>query len=276
MKKFIINSIIFISVLVVILQVRPMYLLYHDKYKETVTGSEIYYSIFKSKQRKKSKKILLGDSVGNQLFPNKTNNDTVNSLACNQSIGMIGNFLLLNNYLKAGNQVDTVFLLFSPITFQNNLNQVYTYHYFLKPFYTDEYKPLFTETVKDQISKIPLNCICRNPLILTSNWAPDFSPADKTDYSFLSPVSAEYLQKMKTLGEQHNFRLVILPTPISLTKKALVDKMDTSEIVKYDLQNEFKDYFSNIIYLDDSIFIDGTHFKKPLQYTAYYKQKFIK
>lgn len=276
MKKFIINSIYFLLILALIVQIRPLYLLYKDKYKETVTGSEIYYSIFKSKQKKKVKKILLGDSVGNQLFSNKHNNDTVNSMACNQSIGMVGQYLLLNNYLQAGNEIDTVYMLFSPFSFKNNLDQVYTYHYFLKPFYNDEYIPLFTETVTQQIHKVPYYQFCRIPLILTSNWAPEFESKDKHDFTFLSPVSIEYLQKIKDLSVKHGFKLILVPPPLSFSKKADIEKINKAEINKTTMVSEFENYFSNFNYIADSNFSDGTHLWKPDEYTASYRIKFIR
>lgn len=250
--------------------------MYHDRYKKTVAGWEIYYSIWKSKQKKKTKKVLLGDSVGNQLFPNTSHTDTINSLACNQSIGLIGNFLLLNNYLKAGNEIDTAYLLFSPFTFQNNLNQLFTFHYFLKPFYTDEYKGLFSQTVNDQIAKIPFTALCRNPFILTSNWAPHFIPEDNKGFTFLSPISGDYLQRMKALSEAHNFKLIIIPAPLSEIKKPLIEKINKDEIKKYNLSEEFEGYFDKIVYLDNNLFLDGVHFKNPDLYGPYYSKQFIR
>lgn len=255
-----------------------MYLLYKDKYQETVAGNEIYYSLFKSKQKKKVKKILLGDSVGNQLFSNKINNDTINSLACNQSIAMVGQYLLLNNYINAGNEVDTVYMLFSPLSFKNNLDQVYTYHYFLKPFYKEAYQSFFTETVNKQIHKVPYYNFCRYPIILTSNWAPEFTSKDSTSFSFLSPISVEYLQKIKELSIKHNFKLVIVPPPTSLNKKELIEKMNKDEANKTGFSEEFKNYFNNFIYLPDNNFTDGMHLTKPgvQVYHDYYRIKFIK
>lgn len=253
-----------------------MYLLYKDRYKNTVTGWEIYYSIFKSKQKKKVKKIILGDSVGNQLFPNTKFTDTINSLACNQSIGVVGQYCLLNNYINAGNEVDTVYMMYSPFSFQNNLDQVFTYHYFLKPFYTDEYKPLFTETVNRQVDKIPFHYFCRLPFILTSNWAPDFTPPEHKDFTFLAPISVEYLNKIKELGAKHHFELIILAPPTSLIKKPLIDKMDKAEIAKSGMSKEFGNYFESIIYLDDNYFLDNVHLKKPQEYTSHYLANLIK
>ena len=278
MRKFILNLIIFLLITSIILSIIPNYLVLTGKYKVTVAGKEIYHSIFKSKQKNKSKKIILGDSVGYQLFSNAKNNDTIYSLACNQAISMAGHFIILNNYLNAGNEVDTVFLIFTPFSFQNNLNQVYTYHYFLKPFYIDEYKSLFTKKVNEQIQKIPYFNFCRFSNILTSNWAPNFISTDTIKYSFLSPISIEYLIKIKELSTKHNFKLIILPTPTALSSKNEVEKMDENEIVNNNLEREFENYFKHIIYLNDSIFIDGTHLKREYveYYTTYYKNKLMR
>lgn len=276
MKKFVFDSILFVFFLSIVTYIIPLSLLHTDLYLPAVLGNETYHSIFKSKQKNKSKKILIGDSVARQLFPNTTNNDTINSLACNQAIGLVGHFILLNNYLNAGNKIDTVYLLFTPFTFSNNLDQIFTYHYFLKPFYKDDYLPLLTNTVNEQIHKIPYMKLCNYPLILTSNWAPDFTSKDKINYTFLSPISVEYLFKIKELSVKYHFKLIFLPPPISLSEKSIIEKMDKNEIVKNNLCNEFGNYFENIIYLNDSNFVDGVHFKNPQKFTEYYKNKFIK
>ena len=93
MIRFILKSFLFIIFIPVVLYSKAFFLLYNDKYKETVLGIETYHSIQKSKKKSKVKKILLGDSVGCQLFDNNTNNDTINSFACNQNVAMVGHFL---------------------------------------------------------------------------------------------------------------------------------------------------------------------------------------
>jgi hypothetical protein len=241
-----------------------------------VAGKEIYYSIKKSKTKNKSKKLLLGDSVANQLFDNKSHNDTINSLACNQSIGLVGQYILLNNYLNAGNKIDTAYFILQPFSFLNNLDQVYTYHYFLKPFYNREYEPYFTSTVRDQISKIPYSRYCWYPSILTSNWAPDFKSEDEKKFSFLSPISVDYIKKIKELAFKNNFKLVFLPTPVSLNRKKDVDKFNRTEIAQNGFQNEFEGYFDRIIYLDDDNFVDGSHLHDPKKYSDYYISTFLK
>ena len=285
MKKFLLKIIIFVSILLVLSFARPLYLLDKDRYKHTVAGIEVYEAIHKSKQKNKSSaKILLGDSVADQMFDHKTYNDHIYSLACPQAIGMAGYFILLNNYLNAGNHVDTVYLLFTPsfsfddciIGFGNNYNQKYTYQYFLKPFYIDEYFPLFTETLIKQIHKIPYYSFTRCPHILTSNWAPNFVSKDEIDYTFLSPISVEYLVKIKELSIKHGFKVIAMAPPTKLSSRRSIENINKNEIVINNLDSVFKNYFENIIYLDDSNFSDGIHLKNPQKYTEYYKNNFMK
>jgi hypothetical protein len=276
MKKFIFSVIIFILPIVVVAYSVHLFLLYSQKYKNRVAGSEIYISINKSKHKGKTKKILIGDSVANQLFSNIKNSDTINSLACNRAISMAGHFILLKNYLEAGNEVDTVYMIFTPFSFLNNLDEVYTYHYFLKPFFTEEYMPLFTKTVHTQVHKLPFYYISKDPVILTSNWAPNFKSKDHVNYTFLSPISVEYLSKIKELRDKYQFKLIILPTPTKISNKLFVDKIDRNEIVNTGLVYEFNDYFEKIIFIDDTNFIDNLHFKSKKVYVEYYKNKLMK
>jgi hypothetical protein len=277
MKKFLLKSILFFSIIFVLANIGLLYRISNDRYQHIVTGSEVYSSLHKSKQtNKSSSKIILGDSVAKQLFDNITNNDSINSLACNQSIGMVGHFILLNNYINAGNHVEVVYLIYTPFSFKNNLDQVYTYHYFLKPFYTDENFPLFTKTVIEQLQKIPYYYLCRVPYILVTNWAPKYVSKDTDNYTFLSPISQEYLVKIKELSIEHHFKVIVLPTPTKLSSRQDVERMNKNEIMINNLDDEFKNYFSNIIYLDDDFFQDAAHLKNPQPYTEYYKKNFIK
>lgn len=272
MKSFLKNLILFILVAALAIQIIPVLLLFRDTYQRIVAGNEIYLSIRKSKQKHKFHKLLLGDSVARQLFPNNSDNDTLNSLACNQSIGMVGQYILLNNYIQAKNDIDTVYMVFSPFSFINNLDQVYTYHYFIKPFYNSEYHDLFTTTVHNQIHKIPFTSISHVPLIFVSNWAPDFNSTDSNVFTLLSPISVEYLFKIKKLSEQYHFTLVFIPPPLSIQSKYTVAKMLQNEIIPTGLSSEFNNYFNRIEYFDDSCFSDGHHLKDPSKYIVSMKK----
>ncbi len=153
MKDFILRSLKFGLYFLVLTFSVTFFIKYLQLYEYYLEGNGIYKCIDKSKQKHESKKLLLGDSVGDQLFPIHSTYKSINSVACNKAIGVVGQYILLKNYLDTGNQVDTVFLVYNPESFLNNLDEVYTFHYLLKPFYTPDNKLLFTENVKTQIKK---------------------------------------------------------------------------------------------------------------------------
>lgn len=274
MKKFVIKLILLSLPLILYFFIKPYFLLLDDKYKSKVAGSDIYISIRKSKEKQHHKKIIIGDSVGRQIFPNEGQNDTINSLACNQAIGMVGHYLLLRNYLEAGNTIESAFLIYTPFSFKNNLDQVYTFNYFLKPFFKSEYKESFTKTVYQQIDKIPSWKLSQVPYILTSNWAPNFICNDSVDYTFLSPISTEYLIKIRNLSRKYNFKFTILPTPTKQSNKLSIERINKDEIVKNDLSSIFENYFENIYFFDDSCFMDNEHLWNPDDYRYLYDRLF--
>lgn len=266
MEKFIKKIIFFSLVGFVIFESISLLYLWSDLYLEYYPGKEIYTAIEKSKTKTEADILLLGDSVGGQFFPNNQQYDNLNSLATNQAISMAGQYFLLKNYLSAGNKIDKLVILFAPDSFKNNLNQVYTYHYFLKPFYNTNYFPLYTSTVNKQIEKIPYHQFVFLPHIKIRSWAPDFNPSDPAITSPLSPISAEYLTKIKDLSVENNFELIILPTPISIERKDEINRVNLNEYSEYNFSQELENYFSEIYFLDESEFIDGIHLFHPESY----------
>ena len=276
MKKillFISMIVLFILPIVLYYTVKTVYLLKDDNYKKTIYGNEIYRAIEKSKTKTKYKKLILGDSTANQFYNCKEEDpDSAYSLSCNQAIGMIGQYILLHNYLEAGNRPDTVYLVYTPFSFWDNLDQVYTYHYFLKPFYYDEYKHLMSPLVINQIHKLPKYLICHFPLIQTTGWAPDIKQ-EKRDYSFLSPISKEYLSIIDSLSNKYHFTLNIIPTFVAEHWRDSIIHFNRNEYANSSFEIKVSSYLDNIPYLADSCFIDEVHLRNPQLYKPIINQQ---
>lgn len=243
-----------------------MWLLTDDRYKSIIHGNEIYKAIEKSKKKTKYKKLILGDSTANQFYNCKEEDpDFAYSLTCNQAIGMVGQYILLHNYLKAGNRPDTVYIVYTPISFKNNLDQVYTYHYFLKPFYYKENKQLMSKTVEKQIKKIPKYWLCHIPYIQTTGWAPEIKQQEKC-HSFLSPISNEYLTRIDVLSEKYNFDWELIPSFVAQHWKDTVKNFNLKEYAHLKYRNKLSKYIEQIKFLDDSCFVDDIHLRTPKIY----------
>ncbi len=255
--------ILFSLPIVIFYSAKTAWLMRDDQYKKTIYGNEIYKAIEKSKIKTRYRKLILGDSTANQFYNCKEEDpDSAYSLSCNQAIGMVGQFFLLNNYLRAGNRPDTVYIVYTPFSFWDNLDQVYTYHYFLKPFYYDEYKPLMTETVWKQIKKIPKYWACHIPFIQTTGWAPDIQQGERR-YSFLSPICKEYLSKIDSLGIQYHFSLDIVPTFVAEHWRDSISHFNRNEYADCSYREKLSSFLDSIRFLDDSCFVDEVHLRNP-------------
>lgn len=240
-------------------------LLYKDKYKNTIPGREIYWAIDKSKKTTAKKKLIIGDSTGNQFFNNQEDDDETYSLACNQAIGMVGHFILLHNFLQAGNRPDTVCLVLRPYSLGNNLDDNFTYHYFLKTMYYNEYKQLMNGTVKSIIHDIPYYWLCHFPTIQTTTWAPK-RKHKKREYTFMSPISKDYLIKIDSLSHEYNFKFILVPTIMAESTRNNIRNWNKDEIKGYKEKKLVEHYISRIEYLPDSCFFDGSHLRNPQLY----------
>lgn len=238
----------------------------------SLAGNEIYVSILKSKKKTEKKKLIIGDSTANLFFSNKADNGEFYSLSCNQAISLCGHFMLLNNFLNAGNRPEEVYVIYYPISFTNNLDLIYTYHYFLKPFYRSEYKPLMTESVMCQIKQIPFYQFSQLPLLISSAWAPDYMPKIDTGH-FLPPVTLDYLEKIDSLQREYDFKLYYVPSPVATCWEDLVKGYNLDGVTNSRTRNALQLYLDNIQFLPESDFSDKLHLREPLAYKGVILEK---
>ena len=247
----------FLVIFLILFHLYPEYKYWTNRYKEEVNGGEVYQAIEKSKKKGKKKKLILGDSVTKQFSESDIDTNIYLNLASNQAISLVGQFCLLTNYVQTKNEIDTLYLIYHPLSFSNNLDNSFTFHYFEKPFYGNEYMPLFTEEVKTQIEKIPFHYLAKYHPVLTSNWSPSFSN-DEKNKSFISNISRIYLEKIILLCQAKNIRLLIVSPPINqkFKNEFLAIKKPTNN---FHLQS----YFENLKYYPESNFFpDHIHLNK--------------
>jgi len=270
MKKFLIKTFLYITSAIIGIQLISFLYIETDFLNGALRypGHKIYFAIKKSKSKSTKKILLLGDSVAKSLFPTGEEAE-INSLATNQAIGVPGNYFLLKNYLDAGNTIETLVIIYNPYSLKNNLNQKYSYHYFLKPFFNDEYVNYFSVNLLEQIEMIPNKNYLLIPSIRATLWSPNFPQSknlitdesgnsNNTKYSYLSPLSIEYLNKIKDLSIKNGFDIKLLPAPTSTNKKINFISFQ-KETEKTNLIEEFKFYLDNLNYVDPKYFSDGIH-----------------
>jgi hypothetical protein len=275
LKRFLYKCLIFIAVALPIITGQSLYAYFTKSYESSVYGNEIYLSINKSKVKKKVKTLIIGDSVGKQLYDNETYNGDVYSETSNQAISMAGYYFLIKNFfdVNTGQLPGTVVLILTPETFTNNLDQKFTFHYFLKPFYKEEYKQYFSPACLYQVRKVPFYYLSQCPFIVNTNWSPDYTGDNKHNFKFISQISNDYLIKIKQLCSHYNVKFLMYCPPVRMAGhlETINFSRQIAEIEKTGLEKEFTTYFKNAIFLPDSLYQDHIHFKKEYIPKDYFK-----
>jgi hypothetical protein len=231
-------------------------------------GNETYISLSKATNVSPTvKTLILGDSTGNQLYPNTEYNVEVYSLCCNQAISMVGQYILLHKFLQNHPKPHAlnVLLIARPSSFRNNLDQRFIYNYFIKPFYREEYQHLFTAQVREQIRKIPFRNLVRIPFIRKSNWSPNIDYKHRPHYFHISKLSVDYIQKMQQLCQEKNVKSFKIRCTF-LSKKFPPEQFSRfkKQIIELDLDQELSGYFETLKYYEEELFMDdNVHLKKP-------------
>lgn len=267
MRRFLVKTGVFLGIGALIFP-SFFYLRYYKSDVNELIWRSVYWVLEKSVTPKKDvKTLVLGDSIGEQAYSWETYNDRIFSLACNQAISVAGQYLLYERYLNTNkNAVDLdVVLIYRPSSFRNDLDQPFSFNYFLKPFYNQEFEPKFTEHLKAQIESIPYHNLAQYDVIKNSNWSPAYKVGmNKPQHFMISQTSAEYVKKMYALSQERGVRSFKIICPFISDEFSIADFSGFKEdIEELGLVSEFEGYFDQILFLDRDLFKDKSHLKDP-------------
>ena len=229
---------------------------------QSFNGLESYRSIGLSKKKTGKSLLILGDSAGRQLYPSQRTYPDAVSLSCNQAVTMAGQFFLMRNYFEANADAlpQRVVFVCTPLCLENDLDQ-FSYQYFLKPFFTRDYKPLFSERLMDRVRQIPHYRSSRLPFVRVSNYAFAYDLEPGATFNLVSPLSREYLGQMVRLAFSKgvSFTLVCAPVRESLKEDVLARCAQSEANGELDMAL-LESYRNSIRAYPDSLFCDDLHF----------------
>lgn len=271
-NKFLITVLFVMISIINLLIIIYIYLKFESK-----VNLDIYEAIEASNQKTKYKTILLGDSVSRQLFNVDNQKDSqYYHLTSNQAIGALGNYLLLKNYLKNNTEIKKIYYIVRPYSLGNNLNQTWTYGYFVLPFLSKEENLKYLNELSKRtewrennffLKPVIIKFLEKNPNFIIKFLKVDLS--DKMfDYSlnnaYLSEITIVYLNEIKKLCIKKDIKFRVLASPMS--KEYKNDKLENLklQIKENNFEEIFSDYFESLNYYPSNYFIDGVHFKKEI------------
>lgn len=238
---------------------------------------EVYEALDMTKQKTEYTAVVLGDSVARQFFnPEYQDEDNnVCYLATNQAIMTAGNYILLESFLQNNPQVEEVYYVVRPDSLMSRPNFIFTYSYFITPFFEDNYlKYLDEETVtgieesygkiwthnhfmKWMLAKYPKGLeMYNNTCKRLSSYKYDRSKSD-----LMPDTSLPYLKKMREICDKKGISFHLLSTPVIENYDCDFTALQTG-MQDLEMQDLYEQLVTSMEYVDPSEFVDGIHLKK--------------
>ncbi|MCB0684958.1 MAG: hypothetical protein KDC53_00495 [Saprospiraceae bacterium] len=224
-------------------------------------AKDVYLILMKSLKKHPHKKtLLLGDSVCRQVFGKADSEDTLN-MCENQAYEIPGNYLLLRNLIEHQNEFDTVTLYFNPFSLKCSLDQIFTYNYFVKPFrpYLSRLDPQEIDYVGQTYPPKSIFSFLPSVRYAFSDWKMNAAPSPDA----LSEVSARYLDKIENICQATDMKFLLKSLPVRISRKNEIAAMVENSSSILNQSAILRQYFNNITYLPDSLFLDDVHYKDP-------------
>ena len=218
-----------------------------------------------------STRLIVGDSVGNQIFIGLRGiNEEYCIATSNQAVTMAGHYILISEYVKTHENVDDVYLIIIPQTLCSDINTRLTYQYFVMPFLGNDCQDYLSRDIgkkledkfgsfflrKEIIRAIDLSCVNRK---LYLNFIS--GKAETGEEKIISYTTYEYLVWIRELCMEEGINFYLLPAPVADTREnhsaiAMIEE----EFEKLGLNKQFPGYFEQIQYYPAEQFRDGIHF----------------
>ncbi len=265
MKNFLVKLAIFSVTCFVLLNLVAIFYDTTSRRRVEDPGGEIYDAIKRSHQPSSCPTIVVGDSVCHQLLTGYAPPEIL-GLGTNQAVSMCGQYLIARSAIEHDPSVKEIILAYLPDSFGNNLDEVFCYNYFVRPFYPyAEYRAQMSPSVQRLIDRKPAARLAVLPLFRYTTLLSDIDyskGADKPTFAYLAPVSIDYLHKLSELCDQHGIHLRIVSPPISLDRN-YDNAVFLKEVADAHLEKLFAGYPESVRLVDPQLLVDHVHFKEP-------------
>ena len=213
-------------------------------------------------------KLIVGDSVCRQLFnPFQKNNNAYCTVGSNQAITMIGQYLLIREFLEYHQNTTDVYLVLCSIE-GNGLNHgMGAYQYLSIPFtkagLLDNVLPKTKDELDDKFGSIfmkpkVIEFIDDSPLAKKL-----YLNSFKDQYYDNTAMSFEYLQMIINLCTEKGAKLHLLHSPMKESSYEDIQvqrEKDLSACKNEGVREYIEEYYGSVTFYPDEYFADGIHF----------------
>jgi hypothetical protein len=262
-NRFLIRTIAFTAVLVCITIALELSLAWvnHATHGKFRIGQDVYQVLEAAgAPHPQVTALYLGDSVARQLFPmGEETSPKELYLPSNQAISVAGQYCILQLVAARAPHLRRVYLFYTPRSWANNLDQIFTHDYFCGYFHTPSLVwEIWTlkhdrQLTEAHVGRLLLpNIMAENSYLnrSQSNYGVPLTSSAANTYDYVSRTSWYFVGKMRDFCRQRQIAFTILPCPCIGTP---------SEFVKV-----APIYDAPITFYDASLFLPArVHLRKP-------------
>lgn len=247
---------------------------------EDFGAKEIVPFVERVQEQNDCRKLIIGDSVCNQIFERYCEmNDVYCICGSNQAISLSGQYILAKEFIKNHENVTDIYLILTMGSLGTDYGAQLGYQYAVMPFVlTDTIGNLDDET-RDLMAKRYGRIFCQKPIVKLIDQSPlnmklylnmltkkdEMFPVETDDV--ISEVSYKYLHELQTLCESEgvNFHLIPGPHADSDARHNLEQQLREETMANGDSDIPgLKIYLDQIVYYPEEIFRDGIHFDEKI------------
>ena len=213
-------------------------------------------------------KLIVGDSVCRQLFnPFQKYNKVYCTVGSNRAITMIGQYLLIREFLENHQETTDVYLVLSSMTDSGLDDGELAYQYFVIPFSETGLLQNISEQTKENLKYKYGEFFIRQEVIQFIDYSPVakklfLNTFDNDDCDDIT-ISFEYFDMIMKLCEDNTVNLHLLHCPMkesSLEMMMQQKENDLKACINDSMRCYIEAYYDSIVYYPDSYFSDGIHF----------------
>ena len=242
--------------------------------RDEVNGgaAEIIPAIELAQKGSEHTKLVLGDSVCSHLFKGlrPVNNEYL-LLGTNQAIGMMGQYLLAEQFIENHDDVTDIYIVMVEESLDYDFGLQYGYQYAVMPFMEKDLfnrlDPVTLEKAKETYGEIFLdekvvNIIDYSPMNrkLYLNMLYKYGKEPKSTGEYTSDIVIDNLQRLKQLCEKNGVNLYILPGPMPDTEENRTRLgLQKEEFEENGLGDLMELYYESVSFYPVDCFPDGVH-----------------
>ena len=258
---------------------------YSDTYLTHMDGPDwIVPLIDRVQERDESHILLLGDSVGRQMFIDLSGiNDEVCVAPAIAPFSMAGQYVLTRLYLDNHPDATDVYLVMVPMDdVSKNFNIEYAYQYVVMPLVETDKLELLDKSTVDELKYIFGERFMERPVVeridnsglnrkLYLNYIKSHGRNDYP-HTLEESVYVSYLKKIASLCSGRNVTFHFLPAPVPDmdTYHSIVSELAPEYFEATGLDKLFPDYLDHVKYYPEEMFTDGVHFGGPYENQSVY------